>query len=193
MVQDISNYKKTLRKKILAKRNALSKERRKEFSEKIKNYLLKSPYYLKSQKILFYASFGSEVETFEMIKEALAQGKEVYLPKTYVSQKKLRLFRVNSLKELKKGAYGILEPEEEKQEISPEELDLIILPGVAFDKKGGRLGYGGGFYDRLLEQAPQAIKVALGFGCQLCDELPLEAHDVPADVIITEEGLHEIF
>ncbi|AEH43932.1 5-formyltetrahydrofolate cyclo-ligase [Thermodesulfatator indicus DSM 15286] len=192
-MKSIKQHKKKLRKNFLTLRDSLSGETRKSLSQKIAYHLQKSIYYEKAQKILFYASFKSEVETYELIQKALTEGKEVYLPKTYISEHKLRLFKIKSLKELKPGAYGIPEPPENNPEIMPHELDLIILPGVAFDLSGGRLGYGGGFYDRLLAKAQDITKIALAFECQLVKTLPLEAHDLRVNAIVTEKGLKEIF
>ncbi|OAG27284.1 5-formyltetrahydrofolate cyclo-ligase [Thermodesulfatator autotrophicus] len=185
--------KQILRHKFLKIRDSIPREIRQSLSQKIIQHLKNSDYYQKAQKILFYASFKSEVETYELIEAALTEGKDVYLPKTYISKRKLRLFKINSLKELSPGAYGILEPSENSPEIEPKGLDLIILPGVAFDLSGGRLGYGGGFYDRLLAKAPHVPKVALAFECQLTKKLPLESHDLKIDALVTENGLKKIF
>ncbi len=184
--------KKSLRRKILSIREALAPQKRKEFSWRITNYLLESPYYQKAQKILLYASFGSEVETGELIAKTLKEGKEVYLPRTLTKEKRLALHRLFDLQELKPGAYGILEPPEENPEIDPQELDLIVTPGVAFDRRGGRLGYGGGYYDRLFAQAPKAQRIGLAFSCQVVEELPLEPHDVRVQALVTEKGLMEV-
>lgn len=93
---------------------------------------------------------------------------------------------ISSLKNLKKDKYGILEPDELIPAVKKEDIDLIILPGVAFDKSGGRLGYGGGYYDKYLNSCPQDIcKVALCYDFQIVENVPVEEHDVKAnDVII---------
>ncbi|NPB08992.1 MAG: 5-formyltetrahydrofolate cyclo-ligase [Thermodesulfobacteria bacterium] len=184
--------KEALRRKILSLRKALDSRKRKELSRRIADYLIKSPHYRNAQKILLYASFGSEVETDELLAKALEDGKEVYLPRTLVDEKRLSLHRVFGPDELRPGAYGIPEPPPENPTIDPAELDLIVTPGVAFDPRGGRLGYGGGYYDRLFTQATKAKRVALAFSCQLVDELPLEPHDVRVHAVVTEKGLLEV-
>ncbi len=184
--------KGNLRKEILSLREALGPTKRKELSRRIVKHLLKSRYYQKAKKILLYASFGSEVQTDELLKEALRDGKEVYLPRTLVKEKRLALHRVFDPSELKPGAYGIPEPPASNPEILPQDLDLIVTPGVAFDPRGGRLGYGGGYYDRLFAKAPQVQRVGLAFSCQIVPELPLEPHDVRMHALVTEDGLLEV-
>lgn len=191
-MKDISCAKDLLRREFLARRDALSPEERARLSRQITSHLLSWPHFVRARRLLLYASFRSEVETYPLITWALEEGKEVYLPKTYLKPKELRLFRLYSLEELRPGAFGIPEPPEENPEISPEELELVVVPGVAFDRRGGRLGYGGGFYDRLFTQAKEARRVGLCFSCQLAERLPLEAHDVLMHVLVTEEGLLEI-
>ncbi len=185
--------KRELRKEALLRRKALPPEERREKSKAIIKHLIQSPFFKQAQRILFYASFDHEVETWEGIRVALAQGKEVYLPRTNTKEKSLSLHRLLDLKELAPGAYGILEPPAQNPKIAPEDLDLIVCPGVAFDLRGGRLGYGGGYYDRLLIRAKRAKQIALAFECQIFKALPLEAHDIRMEVIITEKGLKEIF
>ncbi len=185
------NPKEKIRKEALFRRNSLSEKERKEKSQIIIRYLINSNYFQKAKKILFYASFRSEVETFEGIKKALSMGKEVYLPRTHIKSHSLSLHRINNLEELSPGAYGILEPPADNPQIKPEELDLIICPGVAFDLKGGRIGYGGGYYDRLLQKAINVTRIALAFECQLFDSLPLDKHDIRVHAIITENGLRK--
>ncbi len=189
--EDFSHQKARLRKIFLAQRDRLSLSEREKLSQLIGKYLLAWPPYQRAKRVLFYASFKSEVITYPLIQRALNEGKEVYLPKTYLSPRKLRLFRIFSLEELKPGTYGIPEPSESNSEIDPQALELIIVPGVAFDEKGGRLGYGGGFYDRLFIKAPRAKRVALAFSCQVTEILPLEPHDVRMHALITEKGLKE--
>ncbi len=184
--------KQELRKEALLRRKNLPSEKRREKSEVIIKYLIQSPFFKQAKRILFYASFDQEVETWEGIKTALAQGKEVYLPRTNIKEKSLSLHRLFDLKELTPGAYGILEPPAQNPKIPPEDLDLVICPGVAFDLQGGRLGYGGGYYDRLLSRAQKAKRIALAFECQIFRALPLEAHDIHMEIIITEKGLKEI-
>ncbi len=190
-MEKISPSKNELRKIFLARRDALPASTRERLSALITERLLNWPPFKQAQRLLLYASFKSEVDTYPLIKKALALEKEVYLPKTYFRPKRLRLFRLYTLGELRPGAFGIPEPPETNPELSPEKLELIVVPGVAFDRRGGRLGYGGGFYDRLFVEAKKARRVALAFSCQLTETLPLEPHDVLMHALITEKELIE--
>ena len=183
----IAQIKKSLRQELLKKRKALSNVQ--ERAQRISASLCALEDYQQAQKILFYASFGSEVPTFPLLQKALAEGKEVYLPRTLQKERRLVLHRLFRLEELRPGAYGIPEPPPENPTLTPGEIELIVVPGVGFDRKGGRLGYGGGFYDRLFLEAPKARRVALAFSCQLLDTLPQEPHDQRLDIIITEEEI----
>jgi len=174
-----------LRKEILARRKALSKEERKALSRKILQHFLESPFFSKARTIFLYASFGSEVETFELIGKAILRGKLIALPRTHLREKKLSFHRLYTLGELVPGPYGILEPPGTNLEIPLERADLVIVPGVAFDRRGYRLGYGGGFYDRLLSKT-RVLKIALAFALQVLPKIPTKAHDIRVDYIFTE-------
>ncbi|NPA49330.1 MAG: 5-formyltetrahydrofolate cyclo-ligase [Thermodesulfobacteria bacterium] len=191
-MERFSASKKTLRKIFLARRASLTPEARKELSRRITEHLRSYAPYRKAERLLLYAHFRDEVETDALIEAALQEGKEVYLPRTYVREKRLRLFRLFNTGELLPGAYGIPEPPAQNPEIQAEELDLIVVPGVAFDLRGGRLGYGGGFYDRLFAKAPRVKRIGLAYSCQVAEELPLEEHDVLLHALVTEKGLEEI-
>ncbi len=133
---------------------------------------------------MFFASFRSEVETGPMIRHALASGKRVILPK--VSGKELALFEIRDLdKDVAPGAWDIPEPvTSHPAELA--EIDLIITPGAAFDERGNRLGYGAGFYDRILS-AFTGTTIALAFEAQIVPEVPTDEHDIPVKKIVTEK------
>ncbi|MDA8169460.1 MAG: 5-formyltetrahydrofolate cyclo-ligase [Nitrospiraceae bacterium] len=138
--------------------------------------------------ILFYASFKSEVETMPLIEQALAGGKKILLPK--VKGGGLELFEIKETAGLAKGFMGIPEPTGKERPASVDEADIVIVPGVAFDTEGGRLGYGKGYYDKLLSKAERRIPlVALAYEAQVFsgERLPLEPHDIKMDKIITEK------
>ncbi len=143
----------------------------------------------RAKTILFYASIKNEVQTLAAIKRALALGKRVVLPVTEHGSKELGLYELTSADELKAGHLGIPEPSRSKK-VDPADIDLIIVPGVAFDLHGDRLGYGIGYYDRLLKKTT-AHKIALAFDFQVVPALPREEHDVRVDKIITESGVIE--
>jgi 5-formyltetrahydrofolate cyclo-ligase len=179
----MSSYEKSLlRKKFLEIRSSLKEAERASLSKRIKQNLFGLAEFKSASSILFYASFSSEVETFSMLKETLGK-KRCFLPKVFENE--LKIFEIQSLSDLIPGYCGILEPITER-EIEPEEAGLIIVPGLAFSMDGGRLGYGKGFYDRLLMKI-DLIKVGLCFFCQLLDKIPMNQRDQRVDRIITED------
>jgi len=141
---------------------------------------------------LIYVSFRSEVETHQLIKERLNSGLEVAIPKTDVKNRHLETYLLEDWgKDLRPGAYGILEPDAEAASlIQPSQIDLAVVPGSVFDRKCGRYGYGGGYFDRFLSiKAPQAIRIGLAFSLQLLPEIPLKPHDQRMDIIVTESEI----
>lgn len=146
------------------------------------------PVFQRARTILFYASIRGEVETFAMIEKAWELGKRVALPIVLKDKSRIVPLAIYNLRELKKGAYGILEPDiNSAKEIPLGELDLVVVPGVAFDKKNNRLGRGGAYYDRLLsELLPNTLTVGLAFDFQVVDTIPgLEPHDRPVTWVLT--------
>lgn len=177
--------KKELRKIMINKRNNMDKDEKENKDNIIKNKLMKSDYYKKSSMIFIYLAYGSEINTIEYVKEFLKDGKRICIPRTNLRDKTMEAVEINSLENLKKDKYGILEPDESIEAIKKEDIDLIILPGVAFDKSGGRLGYGGGYYDKYLNSCPDNIdKVSLCYDFQIVDKVPEEVHDVKANYVI---------
>jgi len=179
--------KRALRLHFKKLRESLSIEEWLERSLKICEHLYASTYYAKAKKIASYFYINKEVNLWPLLEKALLEGKDLFLPRTHLESKRLTFHRVNSLSELSPGAFGIPEPPLAKEEIHPSELELILVPGLAFDHQGGRLGYGGGFYDRVLGQT-KALKVGIAFSFQLVESLPMEAFDERVDLILTESG-----
>jgi len=170
----------------LQKRNSLNKRELLEKSEAIKERLFAQPEFRKAKKILFFAGIKNEVQTEEMISDALALGKTVCVPKTDFEKQKMSAVIISSFEELKEKKFGLLEPESGK-EIFPEEIDLIIVPGVAFDTQGRRLGLGKGFFDKFLQETRRdASKIALSFECNIEKSVPYASHDMLMNKIITE-------
>lgn len=179
-----------LRKEIKAKRGGMDKDTKLVYDEKIKKALLESDVYKNSKAIFIYVSMDSEINTLEIIKEVLSSGKRVAVPKVIpVSLKKryMKALKIDSMLELNEsGAFGILEPSYECEDISGE-VDLVIVPGLAFDLEGNRLGYGGGYYDRFLSKYPNSKKIALCYDFQILKEIPHEFFDEKVDLIISEK------
>ena len=191
MPEDVRNKKKELRKKILALRNTLPLEERGKKSKSIHSRLFSLSEFVTAKTLAFYVSFKSEVLTGTMIREALSLGKAVVVPITDLANRRLKLSRiVDYTADLAPGTWGILEPKPDRIRLmSLKEVDLIITPGAAFDQKGYRMGYGGGFYDSLLKSVQERRpSVALAFELQMVEEVPVESgHDEPVEIIITEE------
>ncbi len=180
----------SLRKQILRKRSCLSGSQRSGLSSIIIGRLKRFLRFVTSSNPLFYVSFKSEVETQGLIKERLTAGKTVLVPKTDTARHRLAVYRIRDWsRDLRPGAYGILEPSGPGvEQVDPSMVDLVLVPGSVFDRHGGRYGYGGGYYDRFLsEDAPGALRIALAFDLQLLPHIDLKPHDQQVDVIITEK------
>jgi 5-formyltetrahydrofolate cyclo-ligase len=150
--------------------------------------------YQVSQTIMFFTSFKSEVNTFFLIDCALSQGKQVIVPKVLRDEKRLILFEIKDiLKDLKSGYMGILEPDFPiTQSFNSNNLDIIVMPGAAFDLNKNRLGYGGGYYDRLISEITNRPKlIALAYHEQIIGKVPVETHDIRVDMIITDSAIIE--
>jgi 5-formyltetrahydrofolate cyclo-ligase len=176
----------------LARKNRVAQKNKDELSRTICDKFTALPAYTAAKTVMWYVDAGSEVRTRHTLPEALTHGKHVVVPWCIVETNELELFLLEDMSELVEGAYKILEPKAELRElptkkVKPEELDLVMVPGTAFDLRGGRMGQGKGYYDRLLSNArPDAPLVALGFDCQIFDEIPVAGHDVFMDVVLTE-------
>ncbi len=140
--------------------------------------------------VMCFVSFGSEVDTAPLVRWCLEQGKRVALPRI-VGRRHMEAFWVTDpAADLESGSYGIREPRSGLPQASPEAIDLIVVPGSAFDRSGDRMGYGGGFYDTFLPRLrPGTPRVAVAFDLQLVDDVPEEGHDLSVDVLVTERGV----
>jgi len=151
--------------------------------------LVASPEFQGAKTILAYCPKEDEVDAWAAIAAALVQEKTACLPRTDEEKKEITAYRISGSEKLEKAAYGIFEPaRDEKKAIAPEKIDLIIVPGVAFDIHGDRVGHGLGYYDKFLAAAKNAKKVAVAFDFQVVNEkIVCESHDVQVDQIITEK------
>ncbi|WP_457639450.1 5-formyltetrahydrofolate cyclo-ligase [Persephonella sp.] len=171
--------KETIRKKLLSER--ANYKRAVEDSKKIAENFIKLPHLKQAKNILLYYPHKNEVDTRFIIEKLLKSGKfNLFLPKVHKNH--LLPVKVSDLSGLKKGFAGIMEPEGEP--FPPERLDLVVVPAVAFDLKGHRLGYGKGYYDRFLKKTG-SLNVGVAYDFQVVDSLPSQEHDVPVDLIVT--------
>lgn len=189
----LQGRKKQIREQAHAARNALPNKD--ELSQTICERFVSLPEYAAAKTVMYYVDVRSEVRTRNYLSTALTHGKRIIVP--YCVEGELELFHLESMNELAVGAYKILEPKPElrnlpQKRVRPDELDLIMVPGVAFDRRGARMGHGFGYYDKLLEHSRMDCPlVALAFECQLFDEVPTMPHDVFMDKIITEAAVYE--
>jgi len=139
---------------------------------------------------MVYLDFRNEVKTDFIINYCLLHNKKVYIPICIPETHELCISRITSLEELQSGHYGIREPMPEYIRLSDSSLvDLVLIPGIAFDNSGNRIGFGAGYYDRFMKRLrPGAVKAALAYFFQVVDHVPSEEHDIPTDYIITEKS-----
>jgi len=184
---------KILRKKILAARDQLTQQEIDSKSQTIQQTLLNLAQVRDCKTIFVYVSFRSEVATFELIDRLLESGKTVTVPITRVREKRLDAIRItNMANDLRPGYCMIPEPSDElcsTNTVNPERIETILLPGSVFDERGGRFGYGGGYYDRFLANIPSATRIGLAFDLQILPRVPLSAHDQILDLVVTETRL----
>ncbi|SKA73609.1 5-formyltetrahydrofolate cyclo-ligase [Clostridium sp. USBA 49] len=186
----INEIKKSIREEMIKHRDSLSIDIKEKWDENIFNNFINSKFYKYSNTIFSFVSFKSEVDTHKIIKYALNDGKTIYVPKVKSKQKEMEIFKIEGFNDLKKGYFGILEPVEGCKTACRDNIDLILMPGLAFDKYGGRIGYGAGFYDRFLSSIKKDInKIALAYKFQVIDKVPEDKNDIRIDGIITEEDI----
>ena len=190
---ELQARKKTFREEAHAARNALANKD--ELSQTICEKFTALPEYQSAGTVMYYVDVRSEVRTRNYLATALTHGKRIVVP--YCVDGELELFLLEDMSELEIGAYKILEPKKELRDVAakkirPDELDLIMVPGVAFDRRGARMGHGFGYYDKLLEHSRMDCPlVALAFECQFFPEIPTMPHDIFMDKIITESAVYE--
>jgi 5-formyltetrahydrofolate cyclo-ligase len=190
---NIQARKLTLRQRIIAARENMAAAERLRLSHTILDAVSSLPAYRQAATILGYLNFGAELDTEHWMAQALRDGKRVLLPRANKASKHLDLYRVQDLQlDVAPGSWGIREPLIERciKEEALGTIDLILLPGVAFTRDGGRLGYGGGFYDRLLARMPhRPALVAAAFGLQVVEDIPLEDTDRAVEWLVTENEI----
>ncbi len=187
--------KQSLRQSIIALRDQLPPHERARLSRAVTERISRLQAYQAAGTVLGYLNFGAELAVEEWVRQALAEGKRVLLPRVNRASGHLDLYRVQDLRhDVAPGLWGIREPVVERciKEEAPGKVDFILLPGVAFTRAGARLGYGGGFYDRLLARLPgHPALVAGAFGLQVVAEVPQEPTDRKVEWLVTEhETIH---
>lgn len=179
--------KDAIRKQMVALRNTLPEAERQKSSHHIMERFFALEAVQAATTIALFLAFGSEVDTWLLLERGVRLGKWVVAPVCLPATKELAFYPITSKDEAALGHWGILEPPRIGEAVSPSCLDVVVVPGLAFDQRGGRLGYGGGYYDRFLPKANSACKVGVCFDAQLIEAVPSAPHDVPVDVVITEK------
>jgi len=187
----LDETKKSIRKEMARIRGALSEESIREKSREITRKLVNLAEFQASRNILFFLSLPREVQTDEMIQTALDLGKKVHVPLVDAKHRRLNISEISGLDiEFEEKRFGILEPGVSHLKIvPPETLDFVLVPGLAFDRKGGRIGYGAGYYDRFLKEvAGHTVRVGVAYDFQVLDSIPQTQFDVPVQKILTEKN-----
>lgn len=173
-----------LRKQVLQEMKAISQEQKQAIEQALTERLLHHPFYQEAKVIATYLSFPHEFQTQGLIEQALRDGKKVLIPKTY--SKGRMDFVVYDLQQLVKTSFGLLEPQGNLEVVDASQIDLIHVPGLAFTMEGYRIGYGGGYYDRYLEQFT-GHTLSTVYHYQVQDFIP-ENHDIPVQEVLIDEG-----
>ena len=189
----LRQHKQTLRKDILSQRAALDHAERSRLSRAITASLLSLPEFERARCVLAYLSFGSEFDTGKFVQALQSRGCALVLPRIDLARRSLSLHRVDNPElETVPGVWGIREPDPQRcSQAVLGEIDAVLVPGVAFTPSGGRLGYGGGFYDALIRDwRNHAPLIAPAFELQVVGELPLGPGDQPIDALVTEANTY---
>lgn len=176
---DVREFNKT-------KRSGMEKEVVKEKSESISKFFLSSEFYKNAGCIMLYLPLGNEVDLTKIIIAAFADNKKVILPVTNETTGEITPCEITKVTEYLVGAFGVTEPQNAKK-ADESEIDVVVVPGIAFDKKGARVGFGKGCYDSFLKNV-SATKIGVCYDFQLCDDIEVQEHDICMDCIITEKG-----
>ena len=185
--EELSIRKASLRRLVLFRRGQIPPEERAAAAAAIAAAVAATGEFARAEAVLGFASFGTELPTDPTMEAVLVAGKRLLMP--YVDGRRLRAAQIGSVDDLAPGYRGIREPVE-RTPVDLTAAGLVLVPGVVFDERGGRLGYGGGFYDGLLSEIPRRIpRVGLCFDLQIVENVPVDEHDEPVDLVITEARL----
>jgi len=182
-----------LRKEIIAARSAMGVWPHRLKSRMISLAIALMPAWQEAESILLYLPFRGEVDIEELISLGWYQKKSIYVPRCIPSTLALEVVKLENMNQLQVGHYGLREPNNESIISDPQILDLIIIPGSVYDKQGGRLGYGAGYYDRfLLHCRENTVRLAPCFDIQIVDEVKRRSHDQLMDILVTEKQMFDI-
>ena len=177
-----------LRKRLKAERARLSAEQAALSSEQVSRHILACDAYRKAHCIMGYLAFGKELSVDAVLLAALAEGKTVVVP-LVTSATEMTPVVLRNMHDFELDRYGIRSVRQPAEQIAPQDIDLVLVPGVAFDREGGRLGMGAGYYDRFLPQAKRAVLMGVAYDCLLQCELPKDEYDVCMQLLASESGV----
>ena len=181
----LNERKQLLRNQLRERLSRLSPEERARRSKMILEKLSNHPRFLEACSVLIYVAFQAEVETRPLLGEARRRGKRVFLPRIDSKRGLIQAIEVEGGEKLEPNEYGVLEPPFDFTRLEePGNLDLIVVPGLGFDRRGGRLGRGKGYFDRFLREAKQAYKIGLAFDCQMVEKIPRERSDIVLNEVL---------
>ena len=192
---EFDQQKADLRTRMKEIRNSIPEETREAENKAITNIMLNTSLYESAAFILTYVSYGSEVDTTAFIRQAIRDGKKVYVPRV-LRNNTMDFFLCEDLGNLKRSKMGILEPDADPETLFPytthisldsAENCMILVPGLAFDSKLGRIGYGGGYYDRYLAGFRKKMAIGMAFNEQIIEEVPMGQEDIPLDLVVTPD------
>lgn len=181
------NNKKSVRNHILEIRDNISKEDKVYLDGRLKNRVLSLDIIREAPVVFAYVSFKSEVDTHQIIESLISRGQRVAVPK--IQDGVMMFYEIHSMDDLESGTMGILEPIVCEDEIVPQMHDVILVPGVVFDKRLYRIGYGGGFYDKYMAVHKNIKTVGLAYDIQIVDSIAIEPWDRGVDIILTEKQM----
>lgn len=195
---EIMSRKAALRKELKERRDNIKEEDRIAESKAIIRTLMSTEMYQSARFILTYVSFGSEVDTKDLITQAIKDQKNVYVPRIMESLtgRRMEFFKCEDLATLERNRMGILEPELNYARVFPYDIHmsldraeecLVIVPGLGFDERLGRIGYGGGYYDQFLAKCRKRFSIGIAYKEQMIDEVPMDGHDAPVDLVLTSD------
>ncbi|MDR1702847.1 MAG: 5-formyltetrahydrofolate cyclo-ligase [Sporomusaceae bacterium] len=190
MIEVNKEKKNELRQRVVAERRAKSKEERQAGSDRVAEHLIDWPVYKQAKAVMTYLFMPDEPDMEKVISHALANGKTVCVPHMYETYGQMDAAIIENLDDLVRGKFNLVVPNPATLKVKKaEELDLIIVPGAAYDRVGHRLGMGGGYYDRFLPRAVNAQFIGAVWDCHILDDIPVDGHDKLVNYLVSEKGI----
>ncbi len=184
----VDKLKSIFRQNLKSQREKVPTEEAQAAAESLWNQLKEQTFFHNAKRVAAFCSFKAEISTMKVLEGILASGKELYLPRVEKGQTLIQFYPVTDLKKLAPGQYEILEPPAVGVALAPSKIDLILVPGLGFDNRGHRLGYGQGHYDRFLKVIdPHCFTLGISYAFQLIDKVPNADHDSPVNAVLTEK------